>query len=114
MRDNPWIERLRERLAADGAVPSAHGEVIEEIAEHLQDIHRGAIAAGHTEASAEAIVEAELAGMGPLASVVAARARRKARALPHSEDWRTGLAADFRHALRAIRLQPGFSAVVVV
>ena len=41
-----WRGRLRERLAAEGIIPSAHAEAIDEIAEHLNDLHRTAIAEG--------------------------------------------------------------------
>jgi putative ABC transport system permease protein len=106
--------RLRERLAAEGVIPSAHAEAIDEIAEHLADLHRAAIAEGKSVAQADAVVEAELARMGPLAVAVADRAKRRARHHPQTEDWRTGLAADVRHALRAMRLDRGFSTVVVL
>jgi putative ABC transport system permease protein len=106
--------RLRERLAAEGVIPSAHAEAIDEIAEHLDDLHRAAIAEGKSVAQADAVVEAELARMGPLAVAVADRAKRRARHHPQTEDWRTGFAADVRHALRAMRLDRGFSTVVVL
>ena len=109
-----WNQRLRERLAADGVIPSAHGEAIDEIAEHLNDLHRAALMAGRTTEEADAAVAAELARMGPLATAVADRARRRAQPHPQAEDWRTGLAADFRHALRSMRLDRGFSTVVVL
>jgi putative ABC transport system permease protein len=105
--------RLRERLATEGVIPSAHTEAIEEIAEHLDDLHRGALANGRTHAEADALVEAELVRMGPLARVVDERARRRRRPNPHSDDWRTGIGADFKHALRALRLEPGFAATVI-
>jgi putative ABC transport system permease protein len=111
--DNPWLDRLRERLAAEGVVPSAHAEAIDEIAEHLHDQHRAALREGKTSLQADAVVEAELARMGPLALSVAERARRRSQ-LPRHEDWRAGIAADLRHAVRAARLERGFSAIVVL
>ena len=107
-------DRLHERLAADGVVPSAHREAIDEIAEHLRDLHRFALAEGKTADEANAVVDAELARMGPLAVAVATRAKQRSRSHPQTEDWRTGLAADFRHALRSMRLDRGFSTVVVL
>ena len=108
-----WSKRLRERLASEGIVPSAHGEAIDEIAEHLNDLHRAAERAGKTPLDADAVVEAELARIGPLAIAVADRARRRQRVLPESHDWKSGLAADLRHAGRAIKLNRSFSAIVV-
>ncbi len=109
-----WRGRLRERLAAEGIIPSAHAEAIDEIAEHLNDLHRTAIAEGKSSEQADAVVESELARMGPLAVAVAERAKRRGRSHPQTEDWRTGFAADFRHAARAMRLDRGFSTVVVL
>jgi putative ABC transport system permease protein len=45
---------------------------------------------------------------------VAERGRRRARQLPQPQDWRAGIIADFRHALRTMRLNRGFSTVVVL
>ena len=43
------------------------------------------------------------------------RARETAPARPAGEpDWKSGLAADFRHAVRALRLNRGFSAIVIL
>jgi putative ABC transport system permease protein len=114
MPDTSWDQRLRERLAAEGITPSAHREAIDEIAEHLNDLHRGAIRDGATARAADAIVESELVRLGPLAAAVADRAKRRQRVLPDSHDWKSGLAADLRHAVRAVRLNRGFSAIVVL
>jgi putative ABC transport system permease protein len=94
-------------------MPSAHREAIDEIADHLNDVHRAALAEGKSPADADAGVEAELARMGPLAIAIAARGRKRSRR-PESEDWRAGLAADVRHALKAVRLDRGFSATVIL
>jgi putative ABC transport system permease protein len=107
-------DRLRERLAAEGVIPSAHGEAIDEIAEHLSDLHRAALVEGKSAAEADAIVEAELARMGPLAMVVVDRAKRRRQQAVRSESRTTGLAADLHHAVRAIRIEPGFSAIVIL
>jgi putative ABC transport system permease protein len=110
---NPWVDRLRERLAAEGAIPSAHAEAIDEIADHLDDLHRTAVAEASDRARADAIVEAELARIGPLAAAVAERAGRRSRSHPHGADWRAGLVADFRHAVRTLRIDRGFAATVI-
>ena len=99
-----WGSRLRERLAAEGSIPSAHAEAIDEIAEHLNDLYRTAIAEGKSHGQADDVVESELARMGPLAIAVADRAKRRGRPHPQTEDWRSGFAADVRHSLRALRL----------
>jgi predicted permease len=112
MAQNDWHNRVRERLAREGIAPSAHREAIDEIAEHLSDLHLAATRQGKSPVEADAVVEAELARMGPLALAVADRARRRRPA--SSGSWESGLAADVRHAFRAIRLNRGFSAIVII
>ena len=109
-----YRDRLRERLASEGALPSAHAEAIDEIAEHLSDLHAAAERSGRTQADADTIVEAELARMGPLARAVSARATKRQRARPESHDWSGGVAADLTHALRAVCLNRSFSAIVIL
>ncbi|HUQ89068.1 MAG TPA: ABC transporter permease [Vicinamibacterales bacterium] len=114
MAQTDWLNRVRERLAAEGITPSAHREAIDEIAAHLQDLHHAAIRHGKSPIEADEIVEGELARMGPLALAVAERAKRRQRVLPESHDWKSGLAADLKHAVRAIQTNRSFSAIVVV
>ena len=106
-------DRLRERLATEGLTPSAHREAIDEIAEHLNDLHAAALRQGKSDAEAAAVVDAELAAMGPLATVVSERARQR-RPFAEDGDWTSGVAADFRNALRSLRLNRGFSAIVIL
>ena len=106
-------DRLRERLATEGLTPSAHREAIDEIAEHLNDLHAAALRQGKSDAEAAAVVDAELAAMGPLATVVSERARQR-RPFAEDGDWKSGVAADFRNALRSLRLSRGFSAIVIL
>ncbi len=94
-------------------MPSAHGEAIDEIAEHLNDLHRAAERDGSSAVEAGAIVDGELARMGPLATAVAERARRRAAPSP-GDHWYTGVAADVRQAMRVLRLERGFSATVIL
>ncbi len=112
MRD--WAARVRERMAAEGLVPSAHAEAIQEIADHLGDLYRAALAAGLGDLDAEASVEGELLRMGPLATAVAQRDARRKPAASNDGGWTSGLGTDFRHAMRALRMEPGFSAIVIL
>jgi putative ABC transport system permease protein len=112
MRD--WAARVRERMATEGLVPSAHAEAIQEIADHLGDLYRAALAAGLNDQDAEASVESELLRMGPLATAVAARDARRKPAPANDGRWIAGLGTDFRHAMRALRIERGFSAIVIL
>jgi len=111
MRD--YRDRLRQRLAAEGLTPSAHREAIDEIADHLADLGRAAERDGKSAAEADAIVESELLRMGPLAIAVAERARRRAPR-SNASGWWSGLLADLRHAIRGLRLNRGYSTIVIL
>ena len=114
MAPNNWLNRVRERLAAEGIAPSAHREAIDEIAEHLNDLHEAAIRAGRTIDQANADVEAELARMGPLAQAVGERASRRQRDTRQRASLYQGLADDVRQAIRTLRIDRGFAATVIV
>ena len=105
-------ERLRERMAAEGLTPSAHREALDEIADHLNDLYRTALRDGMNEAQAHAVVEAELSRMGPLAVAAGERARRKSGA--RSARRGSGFITDVRHAIRSLRTNRGFSAIVIL
>ena len=111
MRD--YRDRLRQRLAAEGLTPSAHREAIDEIADHLADLGRAAERDGKSAAEADAIVESELVRMGPLAIAVGERARRRAPR-SNASGWWSGLLADLRHAIRGLRLNRGYSTIVIL
>ena len=112
MRD--WTALLRERMAAEGLMPSAHGEAITEIADHLTDLYRALSGQWNATRRQRGSVEAELARMGPLAVAVANRARRRAPATTKATVWGSGVLADAKHAMRSLKRDRGFSAIVIV
>ncbi len=112
MRD--WTAIVREHMAAEGLTPSAHAEAIQEIADHLIDLHRAALAQGQTAHAAEASVEGELERMGPLATVIADRAARKAPSDSREATSTAGLVTDLRHAIRSLRMDRGFATIVIL
>ena len=79
------------------------------------DLHRGAIAQG-TRPRRTRRDGRSRAGSHGTAGARRGRAReaRAGALLPESHDWKSGIAADLRHALRAIRLNRSFSAIVVL
>jgi predicted permease len=113
MAQNDWLNRVRERLAAEGIAPSSHREALDEIAEHLNDLHRAAERDGKSDDEAAAIVEAELARMGSVAAAIRRRSRHANKG-PDPGGWFAGVAADFRHGVRSIRLHRGFSSLAIV
>lgn len=113
MTQKDWKNTLRERFAAEGLTPSAHREAIDEIAEHLNDLHRAAERSGKSDEEAAAIVDAELAKMGPLAVTVADRARARSRSTSSDSDWKGGIASDCRQAMRSLKRERAFAATVI-
>jgi putative ABC transport system permease protein len=112
MRD--WHAVVRAQLARERTAPALHGDAIDELAAHLADVYRTALAAGATPAAAEAAADAELAGLGPLAAALDTRAHRAFQAArPKRRLW-PGLAADVRQAARLIRRRPGLSMLAVL
>jgi putative ABC transport system permease protein len=109
-----WAARVRELMAAEGLVPSAHAEAIQEIADHLGDLDRAALARGLNARDAEAAVEAELRRMGPLATAITERDARRKRNTSDTGHRTAGLSTDFRQATRTLRMERGFSAIVIV
>ena len=107
-----YRDQLRERIASEGLTPSTHREAIDEIAEHLADLYRSSQRSGMSDEQANAVVDAELSRMGPLAVAFAERARKKSAGT--SAQWRSGLVTDVRHAVRSLRINRGFSAIVVL
>ena len=103
---------LRERLAAEGLTPSAHREAIDEIAEHLNDLHRGAIArrrdADEPTRRSKPSSRAWDRWRSPWPSAPNA-AGALARASAGERRRRR-----FRARVRALRLNRGFSAIVIL
>jgi putative ABC transport system permease protein len=107
MRD--WAELIRRRLIDEGATPEPHRDAIDELAGHLADVYRSAVAAGADTATATRATEAELDGLGPLGAALTKRQRITRR----PPLWR-GVMDDCRHAVRALTRRRGFSATVFV
>jgi putative ABC transport system permease protein len=109
-----WIPLVTKRLAAQGDDrPSL--EAVEEIAGHLDEVYRAAVASGDTPEQARQLVERELAGMDALARSV----RRRSVAGPPARRFRlrkmvTGLGGDVHQAWRLIRDRRGASAVAAI
>jgi putative ABC transport system permease protein len=101
-------------MAAEGLIPSAHAEAIQEIADHLTDLNRAALADGRTSEDADGSVERELQRLGPLATAVAERDARRKPTRSGEGSWSAGLGADLRHAIRALRTERAFSAIVIL
>jgi len=113
-----WRTEIRARLAALGLRPERELEIVEEVAQHLDDRYREMCARGVGAADAEAGAWLELDQDDVLAREVARVERPQPLELPPPGApargrWVTALWQDVRMSARALRKQPLFTATVV-
>jgi putative ABC transport system permease protein len=111
MRD--WAGEVRARLAADPDAPSLPREVIEEVAQHIGDLHRHALVQGRSIEEADALVDEELSKVRQLSNAVTERPRFRP---PPDSSSRVGagLSRDLAHAWRQLQTRRGYFTVVVL
>ena len=109
MPDWPLIVRSRVGAAIDAGV-------VDEIAQHAEDLYRARLVSGQSAAEAQGAVEAEMADLQALVRA-ARRARMPILPEPLPPGRRHPLSvflSDLRHALRATAARPGFATVAVL
>lgn len=124
-----WTKYIREHLPRDGFRGEAEGEILEELAAHLDDAYRAARARGATPSEAERVAVAEIGDWDELATRIlrtreGAGASRATRAFEESEArlrsrghaWImvSDAVRELRFTARRLRKAPGFSAVVLL
>src|SRR4051812_39576496 len=114
-----WRDVVWARLRALPLTPSAEAELTEEVAQHLEDLHRELVSGGADDEDAYRQTLSELDDIYALRAGVDASQRipllepvpagdSSSRTLP------TDLLRDLRYAGRALRANPVFALVVVV
>ena len=112
MRD--WTVDVREHLcrASDGL--AIETEIVEEIAQHVADVHRAALFKGCSHDEADALATRELDNIAPLAMAIRQRKRVIANRDTESPWAFAGLSRDILHAVRLLTARGGYSTVVVL
>lgn len=113
-----WTADLRARLAGLGLSPAREAEIIEELSQHLDDRYEELRASGSTDADARRLALEELSGREELAQRMRtlSQSHVPAPVVPGQRAARPmhGLWEDVRFALRSMKKQPAFTAVVVL
>ena len=123
-----WRAYVRDHLPALSCSPEREAEIVEEVAQQLEDIHSGAVRAGASPAEAEARVEREITDWRVLARdleraegpvFAASRAVALQHVEPTMQQFRAGqrlleILRDARVSVRSLTAQPLFTLTTVL
>ena len=113
-----WEPHVRPRLSSLRLSPTREHEIVEELAQHLEDRWRELVAGGASEADATRLALAEFRDGNLLARYVAPlrQAHTPASITPGAPTGfgLRGVWQDLRYAMRMLRRQPGFSLTVIL
>jgi predicted permease len=112
-----WNELVRSRLRNSGLAPSREAEVVEELAQHLNDRYSSLLAAGKSEDEAFQAVRADFEEGeldAELRRVEQAYVEPVALGAESSGSWLAGVWQDVRYGTRVLKLNPAFAAVCIL